>query len=186
MRVSTDQILKTIEQIYAAPMIDSGWTAAMQSISELLCAEMSTYSGGQVVQSIYKPTFMHHDSDNCDAVRQYIEYYHTLCERGRFSLNESPGSIYYDYKYFSENEMCKSEYYDFLAKNGGKYAMGTTLGKPRKHSDHEGIQQCAIHFSEKQGHPQPAKVELFEKLVPHFDALELDVSETWRAQRLDR
>lgn len=168
MHVSTDQILKTIEQIYAAPLIDSGWIAAMQSISELLGAEMSTYSGSQADQVVYKPTFMHHDSDNRDAVKQYIEYYHTLCERGRYSRNESPGSIYYDYKYFSESEMRKSEYYDFLAKNGGKYAMGTTLWKPRKHWEEAGIQQCAVHFSDRQGHPKPAKVELFQKLVPHL------------------
>jgi len=140
----------------------------MRSISKLLGAEAATYSGSFVTSSAYRPSFLFHDSENHGAVREYLDYYHSICERGKYSMKEPMGTVYYDYKYFSESEINRSEYYDFLSRNNGKYAMGATIGLPRTSRGLCGIQQCAVHFSAKHGHPEAAKISVYEKLVPHL------------------
>ncbi len=165
---SADDLLAVIDRIYAAPVTEDGWAGALGSLSRLFNASLSTYSGGPVGGATFRPTFMHHDGVDHAAVDAYAAYYHSICRRGIYSQNESVGEVYYDYKYFTESQIARDEYYDFVTRNGGKYAMGATLARPRAATGPSGLQQCAIHFSKQHGHPEKEAVTLFQKIVPHM------------------
>jgi len=186
MSISERELLSVVNNIYAAPMQQGGWVKALHSVTALFRASGSTYSGTLSNAAIYQPTFMYSDFDKSKALNDYIEYYHSICERARFSLREKVGSAYYDYKYFSESEMQKSEYYSFLTRNGGKYAMGATLGRRGRANGGTGTQQCAIHFSDKLGHPDKATVDVFKRLVPHMmqaNQIDLQISKSRAIER---
>lgn len=140
----------------------------MRSLSRLFNASLSTQSGGPATRSAYVPTFMHHDGADPSAVSAYAEYYHSICKRGAYSRNEPVGAVYYDYKYLTENDIARDEYYDFLNRNGGKYAMGATLAKPGATQPKGDVLQCAVHFSSRHGHPGDDKIDIFRRLVPHI------------------
>lgn len=140
----------------------------MRSLSRLFNASLSTHSGGPASGSVYVPTFMHHDGADPSAVSAYADYYHTICRRGAYSRNEPVGAVYYDYKYLTETDIARDEYYDFLNRNGGKYAMGATLAKPGAAQPKGDVLQCAVHFSSRHGHPGDDKIDIFRRLVPHI------------------
>lgn len=152
--VSADELLDVIDCIYAAPLTPGGWERALGSISDLFGATAATYTGSLNNAPEFKPTFVFTDSPNEEAATAYKDYYFRICERGRLSRREPVGTVYYDHKYVSGTQIAKSEYYEFMARHDGKYAMGSTLGKPGVMAGNlQGIQQCAVHFSDRHGHP---------------------------------
>ena len=168
MAVSADHLIDVIEAIYAAPTQDHGWEAALCEIAHFLNATGVTYSGSYEDARSYRPNFMVHHNTDPEGVREYLKYYHATCERGRYSRREEIGDVYYDYKYFNEEHMRRSEYYAFLSRFGGKYGMGTTLARPDRNVGTTGTQQCAVHYSPSQGHPDEDTIALFRRLTPHL------------------
>ncbi len=168
MDVSPDRVSKTIDRIYEAPVTGGGWEVALRSITNLLGAGLSTLTGSLDEDGPYRPSFIHCDIAMEHACEEYCDYYHSICERARYSRKEPVGNVYYDYKYLTETEIRRSEYYDYLIRNGGKYALGTTLNLPDTSRLTSGTQQCAVHFPDCCGHPDEEIIALFERLVPHL------------------
>lgn len=97
-------------------------------------------------------------------LREWQDYYHSICPRVRYLAEQPVGAIGYDLKVLQKEEMARHPLYqDFLRKYGVFYFLSVTLER-----DSEYFTSISMQRTFKQGHARAADIELLEFLTPHL------------------
>lgn len=153
-----EDLLELIDGLYAAAVDPALWPAALARMQTLLRASAAAV---ELHDARTKDVLMIQSNGLPeDGLRRYQEYFHLVCPRLR---GAKLGEIDYDYKFFSEAEMDRDEFYaDFLAPDGFRYYAYTTVI-----DDADVWAAVGVHRSPRQGHVDEREVALLAKLGPH-------------------
>ena len=156
-----DQLLATIEAIYAAGLDPDRWEGALALVAE-------TVGGvGCSLEAIDRRTMRHrhfraHGLPSTLEI-DYLAQYASVNPRWSLVVHQKAGDLGWDYRILAEEEMEKSPFYeDFLARVDFRYfAYGMLTATAEEFS---GI---AIHRTRAQGHVEGPEIERLRELVPH-------------------
>ncbi len=172
-----EELLAALDAVYCAALDGSRWPSALRCMADL-CG-----GAGVTLELHHRPTrelaFFRDEGMPEDGVALYTEHYHSVCPRLPWGQNDPVGAPIYDYRFLSESEMRRLEFYeDFLALHGFRYVVG---GIVANHGEHFGL--VAVHRSRSAGHADDATIETMKRILPHL-ARALEVNQRLEATRL--
>lgn len=159
--MSLDAFSSAVQQVYAAAADPTQWKSALAAVEEL------TGSTGAVIGFVGKastdPGFVIAGRFTEEQCAEYAQTYMSICRRTAFALRHSEPEIQYDALVMSEREMDRDPVYEFFARQGVRYYIGSALPDLGRYRCNLGLQR-----SRAQGHVQRDDIELYAKLVPHI------------------
>ena len=156
-----DELLATIEAIYAAGMNAELWADALALVTQLIGGVGSTI---EVIdrRSFTNLNFFSHGVPPPGEIA-YLNYYASISPRIPDALRQPAGELTWDYRILDEKGIDRSPFYsEFLAPMGMRYAIAGIL----KTADTE-FGAFAVQRSSQQGHVDRDEIELMERLTPH-------------------
>jgi len=171
-----DELLATIEAIYAAGLDAELWPLALASVTQLIGGVGST------VEIIDRRSFSHLDffSYGVPAPGEiaYLDHYAALSPRIPDALQQKAGETTWDYRILDENGIDRSPFYaEFLAPMDMRYAIAGIL----KTTDTE-FGAFAVQRSARHGHVDRAEIAIMERLAPHVSQ-SMDMTRRLRSER---
>jgi DNA-binding CsgD family transcriptional regulator len=160
-RARGDELISTVEAVYAAGLDAGLWPQALAAVTHLIGGV------GTAFEVFDRRTFAHHEFHSFGLApagqRAYLEHYAPLNPRFLPALRSKPGELSLDYLVIDEREMDRSPFYaEFLAPQNLRYTVGCILATPK---DECGV--VAVQRSPRQGHGQRAEIALMQRLAPH-------------------
>jgi DNA-binding CsgD family transcriptional regulator/PAS domain-containing protein len=165
----SEELIDTIEAIYAAGLDVELWPAALAAVTKLVGGV------GATLEVIDRRTRSHLEfhAHGTPAPHEmpYLDHYAALSPRIPHALRQPQGQVVWEYLVADESEMTRSPFYtEFLAPLGMKYAAAGILHTPKTE-----FAACAIQRSPQQGHVGDPEISLIRRLVPHLSQA-LDMS----------
>lgn len=159
--VEGGELLAAVDALYAAAVDAEEWPAALQRIIKLCGGAGATLElhDRRTRELLFFSDYGMPD----DGVELYQKHYHTVCPRLPWGQRDPVGAPIYDYRFLSETEMRRLEFYeDFLATHDYRYVVGGVVASER---DRFGV--VAVHRTRTAGHADDATIQTALRLLPH-------------------
>ena len=156
-----DELLATIEAIYAAGLEAELWPQALSAVTQLVGGV------GATVEIIDRRSFAHLDFFSYGIPSPgeiaYLGEYAALSPRIPDALSQRAGETTWDYRILDEKGIDRSPFYaEFLAPMDMRYAIAGIL---QTAEDEFGA--LAVQRSARQGHVDRAEIAIMQRLAPH-------------------
>jgi DNA-binding CsgD family transcriptional regulator/GAF domain-containing protein len=171
-----DELLSTIEAIYAAGLNAEQWPRALGSITQLI-------GGVGTTMEIFDRRSLSHlefFTFGVPAASEiaYLDHYVSMNPRIPDALPRKGGDIIWDYRVLDEKGLDRSPFYgEFLAPMDMRYSIGTILSTLDREFGALVVQRSARH-----GHVDRAEIALMKQLAPHVSQ-SLDMTRRLRSEK---
>jgi DNA-binding CsgD family transcriptional regulator/PAS domain-containing protein len=158
-----NELLATIDDIYAAGLDAELWPRALSSITHLVGGVGATFE----ILDRRHMTHLDFVSVGIPPANEiaYLDQYMRLNPRIPHGLMQRAGEITWDYGVLDEKGIDQSTFYgEFLAPMDLRYAVAGIL----EMTDTDQFGAFAVQRSRRQGHVERAEIAIVERLVPHF------------------
>jgi DNA-binding CsgD family transcriptional regulator len=157
-----DELLRTIETIYAGGLETESESGALAAASRLLGAL------GATMEVIDKPARRHTGmwvyGLPTTSKSDYVEQFAAISPRIPFGFRQPAGHVGWDYQILDEAGLAHNAFYaDFLPRVGIRYFLAAIL----KHTPEEFAVFC-VHRTRKEGHVDDREIALMRALTPHL------------------
>ncbi len=154
------QLHRVIAGLYEAAVSPDGWNTAIDGYRQLLGGAGAGLFVTDQAQRIVSWRGVGKEPDG----REYGERIHAIDPRVRWAKSASPGTVGWDYRFTTDRDMDRHEFYDWIErKSGVRYFIGA-----RYPLDDGTTLYAAVNRSAKQGHVDEMDVSRFELLGPHI------------------
>jgi DNA-binding CsgD family transcriptional regulator/PAS domain-containing protein len=156
-----EELLATIEAVYAAGLDESLWPDA-------LAAVMRTIGGISATLEVFDRSplaLLEFHSIGLPPPNElkYLDHYAAQNPRVRVGMNAKPGDLIADYMVLDERAMDRDPFYaEFLAPVGYRYCLIGQLDSPRQE-----VHLFSVQRATRQGHVDRAEMKLMKRLLPH-------------------
>lgn len=160
---SEDEVLDLVARIYDAALDPEAWPQVMADIRRLFDgAGVLLFGTDSRTNSL---TGVIQDNMPSDGMAEYDQHYLFIDPRVRFTKTFPDKKVAHDYLFTSDDEIRRNEYYDWLARHGFRYFMGTRI-----QVTDELAARFAIQFSPRQQDSVNSdSIRLLELLLPHVE-----------------
>ncbi len=160
MRISEEAFSRVTGNFYAAGLGAGSWDDAVLGMRDLL-------GGGADIFDIDLRNASIHNwiGPELGGFEEYVRDFHAINPRLEFSLKAPAGHVAWDYRFHSEQEMGRDDFYHWIRKRLGLgYFVGTRL-----FDDHAaGLSTfAAVEFPGSLGHVSKETVRRFKMLTGH-------------------
>lgn len=169
MKRSESELFGLLGDIYAAGLGDRGWPDGLKSLAEFfgatgsLTVDYERATGRLAARYLYGLE---------QGVREYDERYHAINPRMHQPLEYPGPHTSYDYDKLSEEEIRRSEFYDWWEHTYGvRYFVGS-----RTIDGENLISFTTVDFTRRHGHATTDEIRMFKLLTPHL----ANAWRTWR------
>lgn len=157
----SDQLLQTIEAIYAAGLDAQRWPDALAAITHTvggIAATLECYELKTTTLTDFRSFGLPQPNELA-----YFDHYFASNPRIPHLINGRAGGIITDYMVMDERAMSGDEFYsDFLGSTGFRYFIGGTMNVSASRSVLFSVQRATM-----QGHVDAAEVTQMRSLLPH-------------------
>jgi DNA-binding CsgD family transcriptional regulator/PAS domain-containing protein len=173
-----DDLLSTIESIYAAGLNAELWPQALASVTQLIGGV------GTTMETIDRRSLAHLEffSFGVPPANEiaYLDHYASRSPRIQTALPLRAGELVWEYHFLNEREIDQSAFYgEFLASMDLRYSIcGLLKGK------HSELSAFAVQRSARHGHVDHAEIALMEQLTPHVSQA-MDMTRRLRSERTE-
>lgn len=164
-----NDLLDTIAAVHATGLDPTGWPRALAAVAKTLGAKAATF------EVFDRRAGRHRDFHSIGvpptAELAYYEHHIVGNPRWMHAATERTGDLCWDYLFIDEKGMDHAPFYtELLAVIGLRYFVsGALLSTPHEFA------LVSLQFPARHGHVASAEIQLFEKLLPHFQQA-LDVA----------
>jgi DNA-binding CsgD family transcriptional regulator len=157
-----DQLLQTIEAVYASGLDSDRLPEALEATSRLLGAAGATFE-------VFNKTAKRHNAFHAVGVptvarTPYVEHFATLNPRYPYIMRQCAGHVSWDHQILDEAGMRRDPFYsEFLSDLGLRYFLGAVLEQTP-----DEIAVVSIQRTRKQGHVDKREIALMRRLYPHY------------------
>ena len=156
-----DAVWQAVDSLYGASLDPGLWDDALRNVVELFGARGATFEVHR--RSAGELSFFRHLEMPEDGVERYLAHFHRVCPRLP-SPDAPAGNVDYDYKFLSESEIRRHEFYqDFLIPDAYQYFLSGTLA-----NDEAEFTIFCVHFGLGRAHPEQREIRLLRRLMPHL------------------
>lgn len=157
-----DQLLQTIDAIYASGIEADHIPTALDALNNLLGGAGATFEVVDV------KNFKHTEFWSVGAPAQvdtlYVEEFAAVNPHIPFASSQPKGRVIWDYQHVDENQMVRDPFYaDFLPTVGLRYCVGAILERTQ-----DKLVMIYAQRTNKQGHVDQREIALMRQLCPHF------------------
>src|SRR5262249_4367671 len=157
-----DQLLRTIEAVYASGLDRDRMPEALEATNRLLGG------AGAIFEIFNKQLRQHHEfcSAGIPAVARtpYLEHFAALNPRVAYIVRQRAGHVACDSHVLDEIAMRRDPFYsEFLSDLGLRYFVGGVLKQTA-----DEIVVVSVQRTRKQGHVENREIALMQRLVPHY------------------
>jgi DNA-binding CsgD family transcriptional regulator len=157
-----DELLHTIEAIYATGLDDTAWPDALKAATELIGGVGATFE--VIDKATHRPSQWYGWGIPEAGELQYLEHYAPLSPRPAAGFRAGPGGLLYDHLVLDDAALNRDLFYEeFLRPNGFRYFVSTNV----VHNQHQAA-PFAIQRAPKQGHVGKREIALMHCLTPHL------------------
>jgi DNA-binding CsgD family transcriptional regulator/PAS domain-containing protein len=158
-----EDVVNLIGRIYDAAVDPQAWPIVMAELRQLFeGAGVILFGTDHRTNSL---TGVVQDNMPDDGLAEYDEHFVFIDPRVRFTKSFPDKKVAHDYLFTSDEDIRKSEYYDWLARHGFRYFLGTRL-----QVTNEITARFAVQFSPRQQERINAgSIKLLEILLPHIE-----------------
>jgi len=161
--ISEKEISNTVCALYEAALKPDLWTNALTLLGNSLgCYGSDLFYWNLDTHEVAKAYTTKFPDEN--AMLSYMSYYAKLDPRGAYCANNRDRITFYDRDIISEDQMLRSEYFDWeLKETEQRYAFGAVLTKIGDYSV-----ALSLGRNNNAGHPSKDEDYLFHRLIPHI------------------
>jgi DNA-binding CsgD family transcriptional regulator len=156
-----DELLATIEAIYAAGLDGDLWPQALAAVMRAIggiSATLEVFGRNPMVLREFHSFGVPPPNE-----LKYLDHFSANNPRIPVTVNAKPGDIICDHMVLDERAMDRDPFYaDFLAPTGYRYCIGGLLATTKQESSMFSVQRA-----KRQGHVDRAEVKQMALLLPH-------------------